>query len=113
MKKYPEKIHGVNVEIVNLIQQGKPMTFIIEKKNRLYERIFTPTGSMMDRSIISYRHKKNSYEILNIPDGKVHKLIDRKDMPDTSTIDNHIYRTIQILVDSGYRYVSSAQIGVN
>lgn len=107
MKREPEKYNGIPIEIAESIRNVKSLSFTLEKGDKIYERIFTPMGASYDRAIVSYNHKKNTYQVFNTPSGNIYKLIDRKEMPAASTINHRIHGTIKVLLESGYVFASS------
>ena len=103
----PDNIHGVSRAIEQLVATGKPITLVLDRGAIVYERVFNPIGSVSETGIMVYRHEKNTYQVINTPDGKIYQITDRKNMPEASTISNQIYVTLRTLEKSGYKLVSS------
>lgn len=110
MKKIPDKINGVDADIAHMIYCKKPFSLSMKKDNKIYERLFTPSGSSPDKKDIFYNHKKLTYQIQRVGNREFIKLIDTKQMPESSTISYRIFQTLQVLLASGYRYTTMKEI---
>ena len=106
MRKENNTMYGINPDIEKCIRNGKPFTMIL-RKGIIHERIFRPISNPMEDGTILYRHEKNTYHV-TISNGKQKcKLIDREELPNTSSINNKIFVTIKALELNGYKLVNS------
>ena len=102
MKKGSTKMYDVSDTLQELVENQSKINMIYQKRNIIYERTLIPITKNNDFGITLYRHTKQTYEIINGPNGKVYRLIDRKEMSQTSTISEKIYKLLKSLETSGY-----------
>jgi len=97
------KDYKISENILKAIINKETLYFRYSLNNDIYERVLTPIGfSNNDQSIILYTHYKKRY-INVIPHGiQSWTEIEVKEMPNTSTINNTIYKLIETLEKSGY-----------
>lgn len=99
--------YNISLEIIDFIREGKTFTLVLQNGNKAFEMCFYPIGSTMNQGIQSYKQEKNDYEVIVTKEGKLHRLIKRHPMTETSTVNNAIYTTVRTLELSGYKLVTS------